>query len=315
MRSIDSIPHVLSAAQFEPRQMEQLFARANQLRELSSNNKDQARLALKFKDRILCSLFYQPSTRTRLSFETAALRLGMGYVSTESARQFSSAAKGESLEDTIQVINEYGHDIIVLRYDEVGGAARAAKVSQAPVINAGDGPGEHPTQALLDAYTIKLQLGRLNNLQVVMVGDLRYSRTIRSLVSVLSKYPKNHISFVSVPELQIDEDIKKLLKRSDTEYMQTDDMKKVLPGADIVYVTRLQKEYLKDSKSIKTAKFIIDEKALKLLPKSAKIMHALPRNEEISASVDNDPRAVYFRQAGNGLYIRMALIEQILQKS
>lgn len=304
--------HILSASQFEPKQLEQLFVRADELRQLSLNDKDRAKLALKFKDRILCSLFYQPSTRTRLSFETAALRWGMGYVSTESARQFSSAAKGESLEDTIRVINEYGHDIIVVRYDEVGGATKAAKVSHAAIINAGDGPGEHPTQALLDAHTIKEQIGKLNNLQVVMVGDLRYSRTVRSLAHILSKYPKNHISFVSVDELQIDTGIKRLLKKSGTGFSQTADLKAVLPKADVVYVTRLQKEYLKDPKSV-SAKFIIDEKALKLLPKTAKIMHPLPRNEEISAAVDSDPRAAYFRQAGNGLYIRMALIEQILE--
>jgi aspartate carbamoyltransferase catalytic subunit len=265
-------------------------------------------------------LFYEPSTRTRLSFESATVKLGIGVVSTENAREFSSAIKGETIEDTIKVINGYGFDIIVLRHHEVGAAARAAAVSTVPIINAGDGKGEHPTQALLDAYTIRQNHGRLEGLKIVMGGDLKNGRTVRSLAQLLSRYQGNHLTFVTVPELQMGDDIKQTLIEQGITYDETEDMREAFKDADIVYWTRLQKERLEGERSpdelARTLeKFSIGKKALSGLPKRAIIMHPLPRVGEISPEVDYDQRAVYFQQTANGLYVRMALLDLILGKT
>lgn len=305
------LQHILSADQFTPKDIADIFASADKMRQVVSTLAGRQKLSEKYKGRQIATLFYQPSTRTRLSFETAAHKLGMDVVSTEDALTFSSAAKGETIEDTVRVLNQYQLDAIVIRYHEVGGAKRAAAVSDVPIINGGDGPGEHPTQALLDAYTIKANHGRLDKLKVVMGGDLKFSRTVRSLSYLLSKYPNNHIVYVSIPDFQIPKDVTDHLKKSGTSFELTDDMAKAFADADVVYWTRLQKEYL-DKASIPKNGLTIDKKALALMPRSAIIMHPLPRVDEISTEVDADPRAKYFEQAGNGLYIRMALFERIL---
>jgi aspartate carbamoyltransferase catalytic subunit len=303
--------HVLAATQYTHNQLGLLFARADELRNQSTS--DQRReLAELHKGRQLCSLFYEPSTRTRLSFEAAAVKLGMGVVSTENAREFSSAAKGETIEDTIRVLDEYKFDIIVLRHHETGAAARAASVSQTPIINAGDGKGEHPTQALLDAYTIYRQFGRLDNLHVVMGGDLANGRTVRSLAQLLSSYPNNHVTFVSMPELQIGKDIKQVLRTNKTTFEETTDTSSAFKSADVVYWTRLQKERLANPELIPKGGFTLEPETIAYLPAKAIIMHPLPRVDEISPLIDSDPRALYFEQAGNGLYIRMALLDLIL---
>lgn len=304
--------HTLDVNQFTPAQLEKLFAHADELRAQASDEQGRRTLASRHQGRQLCSLFYEPSTRTRLSFETAAAKLGMGVVSTENAREFSSAAKGETIEDTMRVLNQYDYSVIVMRHHETGAAVRAAKVSKIPIVNAGDGKGEHPTQALLDAYTIHRKFGRLNNLRVVMGGDLANGRTVRSLAQLLAKYKGNHIVFVSIPELKIGDDIKAILKKSGTTFEETDNMKTAFKDADVVYWTRLQKERLTHPEAIPKGGFVIDKSSLKALPKHAIVMHPLPRIDEIEANVDDDPRAHYFEQAGNGLYIRMALIDQIL---
>jgi aspartate carbamoyltransferase catalytic subunit len=306
--------HVLAVTQYTHVQLDLLFARADELRNQSTSIQ-RKELAELHKGRQLCSLFYEPSTRTRLSFEAAAVKLGMGVVSTENAREFSSAAKGETIEDTIRVLDAYKFDIIVLRHHETGAAARAAAVSETPIINAGDGKGEHPTQALLDAYTIYRQFGRLDNLQVVMGGDLANGRTVRSLAQLLSTYPNNHITFVSMPELQIGEDIKQVLKTNKTTFEEMSDMPTAFKTADVVYWTRLQKERLANPELIPKGGFTLDPNNISHLPSHAIIMHPLPRVDEIDPLVDTDPRARYFEQAGNGLYIRMALLDQILTNS
>ncbi|MBI2589354.1 aspartate carbamoyltransferase [Candidatus Saccharibacteria bacterium] len=306
--------HILSSDQFSTKEIEKIFALSDEFKKQLADPGSRKKLTQLYQGRQMATLFYQPSTRTRLSFETAALKLGMGVVSTEDALSFSSAAKGESLEDTIKVINGYYPDIIILRHHETGGAKRAAAVSNVPIINAGDGrSGEHPTQSLLDAYTIKTNYGRLDNLKVVMGGDLLQSRCVRSLVYILSKYKNNHITFVSIPEFQIGNDVKTTLRRTKTSFDQTDNMRKAFAGANVIYWTRLQAEYLKGKKAAVAGGFTIDKSSLKLLQKRAIIMHPLPRVGEISPEIDNDPRAKYFEQAGNGLYIRMALIDQILK--
>lgn len=303
--------NILSVEQFDQKYLEKLFNLADSLSRQLQNPAETKKLAEKYRDKQLCTLFYEPSTRTRLSFETAALKLGMGVVSTENAGGFSSAAKGETLEDTINVINQYGVCAVVIRHPETGAAQKAANVSKVPIINAGDGKGEHPTQALLDAYTIKKEFGRLDNLHLVAGGDLKNGRTIRSLCRLLSLYPNNRITFVSLPELAMQDDIKNLLKESSTKYSETDDVDLSFKDADVVYWTRLQKERLESSADFKNGGFIIDQSKINLLPKHAIVMHPLPRVDEINPEVDADPRARYFEQSGNGLYIRMALLDQI----
>ena len=306
--------NILSVEQFDKDYLAELFKLAAEFEEKLKNPQAAKALAEKHTGKQLCTLFYEPSTRTRLSFETAALKLGMGVVSTENAGGFSSAAKGETLEDSINVINQYGVSAIVIRHPEVGSAEKAAKVSKVPIVNAGDGKGEHPTQALLDAYTIYKQFGRLDNLHVVAGGDLKYGRTIRSLCRLLALYPNNKITFVSLPKLQMQDDIKDLLKKSGTEFSETADIKQAFPSADVVYWTRLQKERLEKADKFDNGGFIIDKSNIDLLPKNAIILHPLPRVDEINPEVDSDPRARYFEQSGNGLYIRMALLDQIASK-
>jgi aspartate carbamoyltransferase catalytic subunit len=305
--------HILSVEQFDPTYLGELFGRADELKRQASDPVLRRELAERHIGRQMCSLFYEPSTRTRLSFEAAAAKMGVGVVSTENAREFSSAAKGETLEDTIRVLDAYDFGAIVLRHHETGAATRAAAVSKTPIINAGDGKGEHPTQALLDAYTIHREFGRLDNLRVVMGGDLAHGRTVRSLAQLLAKYDGNTIDFVSTPELQIDEDIKIMLRTSNTEFSETSSVADVLSTADVVYWTRTQTERHEGTESAGADNFALNAEVLKPLPDNAIIMHPLPRVTEIATEVDDDPRARYFEQAGNGLYIRMALLDQIFQ--
>lgn len=304
--------HVLSSEQFGQQELSVLFEQADEFRIQLADNESKRELASRYIGNKLCNLFYEPSTRTRLSFGYAADNLGVRVQGTENAREFSSAAKGETLEDTIRVINEYGVDIIVLRHHETGSAVRAASVSEASIINAGDGQGEHPTQALLDAYTIQHSQGRLDNLHIVMGGDLKHGRTARSLAKLLSQFPDNHISFVTVPELQMSDDIKAQLKEDGTTYHESVEMYDAFRKADAVYWTRLQKERLVNPEVVPMSGFVIDKTALEVLPSHSIIMHPLPRVGEIDPAIDTDPRAQYFKQAGNGLFIRMALIDQIL---
>lgn len=272
----EALQHIISAEQFNPDDLAYLVSQADHLLRADQNPRLRRKNAGRHIGRRLISLFYQPSTRTRLSFETAAVAWGMGLVSTENAKEFSSAAKGETLEDTIRVLNQYRPDIIVLRHHETGAAARAAAVSEATIINAGDGKGEHPTQALLDAYTIFKELGRLSNLKVVMGGDLKYGRTVRSLAQILSLYPDNHIDFVSDGEFQASRDILDKLDIARVSYRQTDDMKAAFQGADAVYWTRLQKENLDDPGVSLPTDFVIDSPALDLMEEHTIVMHPLP---------------------------------------
>lgn len=306
------IEHVLSVEQFNKESLELLFQKADEFKEQISDPKQRRNLADKYFGRRLCSLFYEPSTRTRLSFETAAVSLGMGLVSTENAKEFSSAIKGETLEDTIRVLDGYGYGVIVMRHYETGAAKRASEVcKRTSIINAGDGKGEHPTQALLDVYTISRKCGRLDKLNVVIGGDLANGRTARSLAKMMSTYENNRISFVSIPELRIGEDIKEFLREKGTKFEEMSELPPAFEEADVVYWTRLQKERGENLDLLNSKNFIINTESLKLLPEKAIIMHPLPRVDEISVEVDSDPRAVYFEQAENGLYIRMALIDKI----
>lgn len=306
--------HIVTATQFTPKELEKLFQQADKFKDRDTSSlASRKKLAARHAGRQLCSLFYEPSTRTRLSFETAAVKMGMGLVSTENAREFSSATKGETLEDTIQTLNAYHYDVIVMRHYETGAAKRAALVSKTPVLNAGDGKGEHPTQALLDAYTIHNWHKKLNGLTIVLGGDLANGRTVRSLTQLLAQYPDNKFVFVSPPELQVKDDIKAILVGKDINFTETTNVTNAMNGADVVYWTRLQKERLENPDSINLDDFQLNTKTIVSLPQKAIIMHPLPRVDEIAVALDTDPRAQYFQQAGNGLYIRMALIDTLLQ--
>lgn len=300
------LQHILSTRQFLDRNtLAGIFKRAEKLDEADKRG----RVPKLLKDKILSCLFYEPSTRTRFSFESAMLKLGGQVISTESAGYFSSAIKGETLEDSIRIISGYS-DVIVLRHPEAGAAERAAKVSSVPVINAGDGSGEHPTQALLDLYTVKKELGRVDNFKIAMAGDLLYGRTIHSLIYLLSTSRNVEIFLVSPRELKLPEKYKSFLKSWKIKFFEMDRLEEALPKADVLYMTRIQKERFSSARLYERVKnfFVFDKKMLARLNKSAVIMHPLPRVNEISRAVDSDKRAAYFRQAKNGLYVRMALL-------
>jgi aspartate carbamoyltransferase catalytic subunit len=267
-----------------------------------------------FHGRIMATLFYEPSTRTRFSFETAMHRLGGSVISTENAAEFSSVAKGETLEDTVRILNGYA-DVLVLRHHEVGSAKRAASVSRIPVINAGDGAGQHPTQALLDLYTIHKEIGSIDGLRIAMVGDLAQGRTVRSLAYLLSKFQDIRIYFVAPSLLKMKEDILDHLREKQVWYAEETDLDKVLPEVNVVYQTRIQKERfgdrLADYEQCRGV-YVINSESLRLMKADAIVMHPLPRLDEIAMEVDRDPRAAYFRQAQNGLYVRMALLSMVL---
>ena len=262
----------------------------------------------------MATLFYEPSTRTRLSFESAMRRLVGEVVTTESAREFSSAAKGETLEDTIRIVEGYA-DVIVLRHYESGSARRAADVASVPILNAGDGPGQHPTQALLDVYTIQKEIGRLDGISVAMVGDLANGRTVRSLAYLLAKYDDVKLYFVAPEVVRMKDDIKEYLQRHGVWFEEREDFLEVARKVDVIYQTRIQRERFGDRiQDYEKARgqYIVDSRVMEALPKSGVVMHPLPRVDEILQEVDTDPRAAYFRQAHNGLYIRMALLRMVL---
>jgi aspartate carbamoyltransferase catalytic subunit len=243
------------------------------------------------------------------------MRLGGQVLSTENAKEFSSAVKGETIEDTARIVSAYA-DCIVMRHYEEGAAARAAALSRVPVINAGDGKGQHPTQALLDIYTIQRELGRVDNLRFVFVGDLASGRTARSLCYLLGKFRGNSAVFVAPPNLRMRDDIKKYLDRHGVSWREEEVLDAVLPEADVIYMTRIQKERI-SSEDYQAARgrYVLDEKNLHLVRPSARIMHPLPKVDEIQLPISveqNDPRVAYFRQSENGLYARMALLCHLL---
>jgi aspartate carbamoyltransferase catalytic subunit len=301
--------HVVEAQQFDLATLSHLFEITERMEQVAAGGG-----VSDFRNRIMAALFYEPSTRTRFSFEAAMHRLGGRVISTENAAEFSSVAKGETLEDTIRILNGYT-DVIVLRHYEVGAARRAAAVSRVPVINAGDGIGQHPTQALLDLYTIRKEIGGIDGLKIAMVGDLAQGRTVRSLAYLLSQYQRVKIYFVAPPLLKMKDDILDHLREHSVEFIEETALDSVLPEVDVVYQTRLQRERFGDRMADYEkcrGIYILTRDSLRRMRPGAIIMHPLPRLEEISMEVDADPRAAYFRQAQNGLYVRMALLALLL---
>lgn len=298
--------HIVAVEQFERDWVLSLFESAERMKSVRSSD------AL-LPESILATLFYEPSTRTRLSFESAMLRLGGQVVSTENAREFSSAIKGESVEDTVRIVAGYA-DGIVIRHHEQGAAARAAAVSPVPIINGGDGPGEHPTQALLDFFTIQHELGQLDDLTVALVGDLRFGRAVRSLALMFRLTSNVELLFVSPPAVPMGDDIRLALDQAGVRYRDEPDLGRALKVADVVYQTRIQRERFVTQDEYRAAQgiYVIDEHSMGSLGPKAIVMHPLPRVDEIRPEVDRDPRAAYFRQAQNGVFIRMALLHQLL---
>ena len=298
--------HVIRSQQFTLDYIEELFDLTDFMK------KNEFNVSSQLKNRIVAMLFYEPSTRTRLSFESAAIRLGASKITTENAREFSSVSKGETLEDTIKIVQGYS-DYIVLRHFEDDSSEIAAKLSSKPVINAGSGKGQHPTQALLDVYTIQENFKRLDNLCIGVVGDLLRGRTVESLVYLLSKFKNNKFYFISPDNSKMKDGLKKYLLDSKIDFVESSNLEENMSEFDVLYMTRVQKERFDNFDDYESAKIILSSENINFLNKKSIIMHPLPRVDEISIEVDNDKRAKYFEQARNGLYVRMAILSIIEQ--
>ena len=302
---------IISVKQFSREDLEYIFAVAHEMHDMV----DHIGTFDLLKGKILANLFYEPSTRTSSSFTAAMERLG-GSVIPINEVKYSSVSKGESLPDTIRTLECYA-DVIVLRHPETGSAAIAAKAARKPVINAGDGVGEHPTQALLDTFTIMEELGRLDNLTVTMLGDLKYGRTVHSLARLLSKFNNIKLNYVSPDILRMPREVMDEVAEKKVPQAEFSSLEKVLPTTDVLYVTRVQKERFEDPADYEKVKgaYVIDPEVMKTAKQEMAVMHPLPRVGEISVDFDDDPRAAYFRQMEYGLYVRMALLAMVLGKA
>lgn len=302
------LQHILESQQFKVPRILELFDRTKDMQKIVSRGG-----TLDYQNKILASLFYAPSTRTRFSFESAMYRLGGKVLSTEQAKAFSSEIKDERLEDTIRIIGNFC-DAIVLRSPEDGGAQKAAENSIVPIINAGDGSGgQHPTQALLDLYTIHNECHTVDGLSVAFIGALDNGRTARSLAYLLSKFERVKLYFIAPKELQMKSDILAHLDEHGINYELSESSKGIIEKVDVLYMTRIDRERLL-SKNIDAEQYNVGPSVLSKLRKDAVILHPLPRSIEISSEVDLDPRAAYFRQAKNGLFVRMALLTMLFDE-
>jgi len=301
---------IISVKQFDREKLEYIFGVAHEMYEMVTRVGSFDLL----KGKILANLFYEPSTRTSSSFTSAMDRLGGSVIPINNV-SYSSVTKGESLPDTVRTLEAYS-DVIVLRHPEVGSAALAAKYVRKPVINAGDGTGEHPTQALLDLFTIKEELGCVDGLTVTMMGDLRYGRTVHSLARLLTLFDIR-LNYVSPELLQMPSEILDEITASGTKQTSYNELDPVLPETDVLYVTRVQKERFDDPTQHESLKgsYVVTKETMEKAKDKMIVMHPLPRVWEIDMAVDDDPRAAYFRQMEYGLYIRMALLAMVLGKA
>lgn len=301
---------ILTVNQFSRADLEYIFGVAHEMRETVSRVGTFDLL----KGKILANLFYEPSTRTSSSFTAAMERLGGSVIPINEVR-YSSVAKGESLPDTVRTLECYA-DVIVLRHPEVGASTLAAQYARKPIINAGDGVGEHPTQALLDLFTILSELRQVDGLTVTMLGDLKYGRTVHSLARLLSLY-NVRLNYVSPDILQMPAEIIAELDDKGIPQVEVTTLETVLSESDVLYVTRVQKERFDDQAEYESARgaYVITPETLKSAKDRMIVMHPLPRVGEISMEVDSDPRAAYFRQMEYGLYVRMALLAMVLGKA
>ena len=327
------IPHILSAGQFSTSDIEEVFQTAQEMAGALSGMTlhdpetytPKFRVAQVLQGKTLACLFYEPSTRTSSSFIAAISKLGGHCIPITQGVQFSSISKGETLEDTILTLGQYA-DAIVLRHPETGAAKRAAKVSPVPIINAGDGIGEHPTQALLDLFTVKQEMGRVHNLKVAFVGDLAHGRTVHSLIELLNRYEGNTFSLISPWLLRLDRGV--LSPEEDCLYNRIRDKitqavhvvgglveaTSVLQEADVLYMTRVQRERFQFDEAYREVKdsCLLTPELVAMMKPTARILHPLPRVNEIPREIDSDPRAAYFRQVRAGLHVRMALLARVM---
>ncbi len=303
---------IISVKQFSRSDLEYVFGVAHEMRGMV----ERVGTFDLLKGKILANLFYEPSTRTSSSFTAAMERLG-GSVIPINEVKYSSVTKGESLTDTIRTLECYA-DVIVLRHPETGSAAIAAKAARKPIINAGDGIGEHPTQALLDTFTIfeELGAGQIDGMSVTMLGDLRYGRTVHSLARLLSLFNVK-INYVSPEILRMPREVMEEVGAKGIPQAEFDSLEKALPETDVLYVTRVQKERFEDPADYEKVRgaYVIDPQIMKAAKREMIVMHPLPRVGEISVDFDDDPRAAYFRQMEYGLYVRMALLAMVLGKA
>ena len=301
---------ILSVKQFDRENLGYLFGLADEMRVIV----ERVGYSNLLQGKVMASLFYEPSTRTSASFIAAMSRLG-GAVVPINEVVYSSVTKGESLPDTVRTLESYT-DVIVLRHPEVGSAAIAAHYCEKPIINAGDGVGEHPTQALLDIFTIEEDHQRVDGLSVAMVGDLKYGRTVHSLTRLLSLFNVKFY-FVSPEILRMPSELIEEVKQKGMEYEELEDVSQAIDKADVLYVTRVQKERFADLAQYDAMKdfYTITPELMKNAKQTMSVMHPLPRVGEISYAVDADPRASYFRQMKNGMYVRMALLTAVLGRA
>lgn len=300
--------HLMSPLDFSVEELDQLLNLAN---DIEANPKKYAHAC---EGKKLATLFYEPSTRTRLSFEAAMMNLG-GNVLGFSSADSSSASKGESVADTIRVISCYA-DIVAMRHPKEGAPMVAASKSRIPVINAGDGGHQHPTQTLADLLTIRSLKGRLNNLTIGLCGDLKFGRTVHSLINALVRYTGIRFVLISPEELRLPSYVREdVLDKKHIEYKEVTRLEDALPELDVLYMTRVQKERFFNEEDYVRMKdfYILDKKKLELAPSDMLILHPLPRVNEIAVEVDDDPRAVYFKQVQYAVYVRMALILTLLE--
>ncbi len=298
--------HLMSPLDFTTEELDALFDLAAEI------EKDPERFAHICDGRILATAFYEPSTRTRLSFEAAMLRLG-GKVIGFSDAGSSSAAKGESVSDTIKVISQYA-DICAMRHPKEGAAYVAASKSEIPVINAGDGGHQHPTQTLADLMTIRSMHGKLGGFKIGLCGDLKFGRTVHSLINALVRYEGISFVFISPPELKVPDYITEMLNEKNIPYTEVIKLEEVIADLDMLYMTRVQKERFFNEEDYVRLKdfYILTKDKMNLAGKDMLVLHPLPRVNEISVEVDEDPRACYFKQVKYGMYVRMALIMTLL---
>lgn len=305
-------PHIIDTRQFSREFLESvLFPLTLRMERISNHGSNND-----LKDKFVVVLFFEPSTRTRFSFELATRLSGGKVAQTECAGEFSSQVKGESFEDTIRILSRYPIHAIILRHHTEGSAKRAIEISRGiPIVNAGDGPGQHPTQALLDIYTIQKKIGQIDGISIAMVGDLLHGRTVRSLAYLLGKFKDVKIYFVAPEQAKMKQDIKDYLEEKSIAFEETADLRRVANKVNVIYQTRKQLERDTEDFSLNDGNgsyFIVDQTILDLMKQDAIIMHPLPRKDEISPEVDDDKRAAYFDQAANGLFVRMALLRLIL---
>jgi len=302
---------ILSVSQFDREMLDYIFFRAREMRQMARGVGGSDLL----RGRVVACLFYEPSTRTSSSFIAAMERLGGSVIPITQGVQFSSVSKGETLADTVRTLEQYA-DVIVLRHPETGSAKLAADYASVPIINAGDGTGEHPTQALLDLFTIHEELGRVDGLKIAMVGDLRYGRTVHSLTKLLTQYDVS-LRFVSPEILRLPLTIMNEVIDAGRPVRETHDVADVIENADVLYVTRVQKERFSDLSQYEGVKdhYEITPELMTKAKEKMVVMHPLPRVGEIHYAVDSDPRAAYFRQVQNGMYIRMALLAAVLGRA